>query len=72
MRKLRLNTEQVKVESFPTADGPAGVGGTVRANGSGLGCTGMGGPTECVVDPSYSADGQCVCPILVSPSDFAC
>ncbi len=56
MKKMRLNPDQLSVESFPTADGEQRALGTVHAQGSGLGCA-----SENFCDPSYSADGECIC-----------
>ena len=59
MKKMRLNPDQLAVESFPTADEGQRALGTVHAQWSGLGCGSVvaGDPG----DPSYSADGECIC-----------
>lgn len=56
MKKMRLNPDQLAVESFPTADGETWAQGTVHGRGSGLGCG-----SQDLCDPSYSADGECIC-----------
>lgn len=59
MKKMRLNPDQLAVESFTTADGESWARGTVNGRQSGLGCgSGVGG-NPC--DPSISADGECIC-----------
>jgi hypothetical protein len=59
MKKMRLNPDQLTVESFPTAEGDPSARGTVHGLGSGLGCGSAVGWNPC--DPSYSADGECIC-----------
>jgi len=63
MRKVDLNVDDLEVESFEVLDADRHGGGTVQAHGSGLGCGGLYPP-----DPSYSADGECVCPDMFSPA----
>ena len=54
MRKVRLNPDQLRVESFPTVRDEREARGTVRGHDSWL-------------DPaSYSDDPRCVCPLLDS------
>ena len=52
MRKIRLDVDRLKVESFPTSADGRTERGTVRGQGSGYGC-----PT----DHSISADAMCIC-----------
>ena len=66
MRKIKLELEALEVESFPTASGGDAERGTVRGQASGLGCPTDPDCTGGGVDPSYSADGGCVCQAMVA------
>lgn len=70
MRKIKLELNQLSVQSFPTTAGQEVVRGTVRGNGSGLGCATA--PDGCVsnfVDASISADGGCLCQDLANTKE---
>lgn len=65
MKKLRLDIQALRVESFESAVSPAGYGGTVRGNGNTSGCEveiiSQGGTCEgesCV----ETACATCLCP----------
>jgi len=65
MNKIRLDLDALAVETFATTKDDGAERGTVRGQGSGLGCGTDGGP----LDPSISADGECICDNRFSPAE---
>ena len=71
MRKLKLQPEDLNVDSFTTAAGP-GAGGTVTGHanpysGPGPHCTALSDP--CGGTCEISCNGSCACEDTVSPSE---
>jgi hypothetical protein len=59
MRKLHLNTEDLRVESFPTTDAESARRGTVHAQSGALS---NAAPETCGTDVGYSSQAQvCEC-----------